>query len=353
MTTFSYADTWSVDGIGGVNGVTVNAYKASRFTGTPGFNAAPPSGGADATATTANADGAPGSFIIALPTSEPYHLSLSSGGDTYWKGPVAGLFMDEAAEGGSSPGGTMSPLLGITGTVDPGASGDNYFDLIFSSSATSAAAALRVRNSSGGVIAEITNAEGWRVFGERNQAAPSTSGPYMALDGTTNPPSILLPSTSYGAGNRIWSFAGTPAAQWVSGTTNVGDLWFNQTNQLWYQCIVSGAGTGPGTWILYGAIVPVNAQTGTTYTAALTDIGQTIEMSNTSANTLTVPPHASVAWPQGATFDVTQVNSGVTTIAAGVGVTINSVGGLVMAEWVTVSLRYRGGDVWLLTGATT
>ena len=48
-----------------------------------------------------------------------------------------------------------------------------------------------------------------------------------------------------------------------------------------------------------------------------------------------------------------QVNTGVTTIVPGAGVTINSVGGLIMAEWVTVSLRYRGSSTWPLTGATT
>jgi hypothetical protein len=66
-----------------------------------------------------------------------------------------------------------------------------------------------------------------------------------------------------------------------------------------------------------------NAQTGTTYTLVLTDASKYVSMSNASANTLTVPPNSSVAFPTGTRLMVQQRGAGSTTIAAGSGVTIN------------------------------
>lgn len=96
----------------------------------------------------------------------------------------------------------------------------------------------------------------------------------------------------------------------------------------------------------------VNRQTAN-YTLQLSDAGNIVEMNTTGSNTLTVPPDSSVDWPANTILEVSQVNSGVTTITPGAGVTINSVGGDVMSQWLTVSLRYRGSSTWLLTGGTT
>lgn len=68
----------------------------------------------------------------------------------------------------------------------------------------------------------------------------------------------------------------------------------------------------------------INAQTGTSYTLVIGDIRKNITMSNAAANTLTVPPNASVAFPVGTKVLVTQSGAGSTTIAAGSGVTINA-----------------------------
>lgn len=67
----------------------------------------------------------------------------------------------------------------------------------------------------------------------------------------------------------------------------------------------------------------INAQTGTTYTLVLSDTRKNVTMTNASANTLTVPPNSSVAFPVGTKVLVTQSGAGATTIAAGAGVTIN------------------------------
>jgi hypothetical protein len=59
-----------------------------------------------------------------------------------------------------------------------------------------------------------------------------------------------------------------------------------------------------------------DAQTGTTYTTILNDNGQVITMNNASANTLSIPTNASVAYPVGTQINVLQIGAGQTTIQA-------------------------------------
>ena len=95
-----------------------------------------------------------------------------------------------------------------------------------------------------------------------------------------------------------------------------------------------------------------NAQVGTTYTLALTDDGKIVEMNNASANTLTVPPNSSVAFPVGAQILVLQTGAGQTTLAAGAGVTINSKDGnlKLSAQWCAATLIKRATDSWVVVG---
>ena len=95
-----------------------------------------------------------------------------------------------------------------------------------------------------------------------------------------------------------------------------------------------------------------NAQVGTTYTLALTDDGKVVEMNNASANTLTVPPNSSVAFPVGAQILVLQTGAGQTTVAAGAGVTVNSKDGnlKLSAQWCAATLIKRATDVWVVVG---
>ena len=74
-------------------------------------------------------------------------------------------------------------------------------------------------------------------------------------------------------------------------------------------------------------LVATNEKTGS-YTLALGDAQGVVEMNVASANTLTVPPNSSVAYPVGTSILVVQTGAGQTTIAAGAGVTVNSYIGL-------------------------
>lgn len=96
----------------------------------------------------------------------------------------------------------------------------------------------------------------------------------------------------------------------------------------------------------------LNQQVGTTYTLVLADSGKLVEMNNASANTLTVPPNSSVAFPVGSQILVLQTGAGQTTVAAGAGVTVNSKDGnlKLSAQWCGVTLIKRATDVWVAIG---
>lgn len=87
------------------------------------------------------------------------------------------------------------------------------------------------------------------------------------------------------------------------------------------------------------------------HTLVLGNLGRAVEMNVATANTVTVPPNSSVAFPVGAVVEVCQVGAGQTTIVAGAGVTIQTPQTLVLVgQWSTVSLRQRAVDVWVLAG---
>ena len=102
--------------------------------------------------------------------------------------------------------------------------------------------------------------------------------------------------------------------------------------------------------------VAFNAQTGTTYTFALTDANNTVvSLSNASAITATVPPNSSVAFPVGAILQFFQGGAGQVTIAAGSGVTITSIGATASApktriQYSACSAIQTSANNWLVLG---
>lgn len=100
-----------------------------------------------------------------------------------------------------------------------------------------------------------------------------------------------------------------------------------------------------------------NAQTGTTYTLVLTDANKVVSMSNASANTLTIPPNSSVAFPTGTIITIFALGAGTTTVAGGTGVTLSGNGGSGSAYSADIQTRYAaatiikiGTDSWLISG---
>jgi len=90
-----------------------------------------------------------------------------------------------------------------------------------------------------------------------------------------------------------------------------------------------------------------NAQTGTTYTLASTDLNKLVTTSNASAVTVTVPPSVFSAGQQ---INVQSIGVGLTSFAQGSGVTITSTGAVSTAP--VLRARYSAATV-ICTGSNT
>ena len=92
----------------------------------------------------------------------------------------------------------------------------------------------------------------------------------------------------------------------------------------------------------------------TSYTVVLGDEGNVVEMESSSANTVTIPTNASVAFNIGSSIDVFQKGTGQTTIVAGAGVTILKTPGLKLRDrYSMATLIKRDTDTWIVSGDLT
>jgi hypothetical protein len=94
-----------------------------------------------------------------------------------------------------------------------------------------------------------------------------------------------------------------------------------------------------------------NAQTGTTYTLALTDVAKVVSLTNAAAITLTVPTNATVAFPTGTQILLYQGGAGQVTIS-GAGVTLRSQGSKlkIAGQYGVAGLIKLATDEWVAFG---
>ena len=102
----------------------------------------------------------------------------------------------------------------------------------------------------------------------------------------------------------------------------------------------------------------LNAQTGTTYTAASTDQYQVlVTMSNASANAFKIPTNASVAFPVGTVITVMNIGAGTCTISAVTSgtTTVLSAGATAaaptVAQYKSAACIKTATDTWYVVGA--
>ena len=112
--------------------------------------------------------------------------------------------------------------------------------------------------------------------------------------------------------------AGEPGAETDTGKLKVGNGSTAWTSLPYLTGAVSGLTDSD-----VAAVAP-NDQTGTTYTLVLADKHRTVTASNAAAQTYTVPPNSSVAYPLGTVLTVVAKGAGQVTLAPGSGVTLNS-----------------------------
>ena len=100
---------------------------------------------------------------------------------------------------------------------------------------------------------------------------------------------------------------------------------------------IDSTGTGQGN--LSGSLSAINNQTAS-YQLVSSDANSYVRMNVGSANTVTVPPDATISFVTGTVVTVRQIGAGQTTITAGSGVTITSPS--------TLSLRVQNSTVQLI-----
>jgi hypothetical protein len=98
--------------------------------------------------------------------------------------------------------------------------------------------------------------------------------------------------------------------------------------------------------------IPLNAQTGTTYTLAVGDAGELVTLSNASAITLTVPTNASVPFAIGTQITIAQSGAGQVTISPAVGVTVSAADTAtkLRTQWSAATLIKTNTNNWILIG---
>lgn len=115
---------------------------------------------------------------------------------------------------------------------------------------------------------------------------------------------------------------------------------------------ITGGSVSPST------ALTINAQTGTTYTFALTDANNTlVTASNGSAQTYSIPTNGNVAFPVGATINIIQIGSGQVTINAVTSgtTTISSTGATatapkLRAQYSMATCIKVATDIWYVVG---
>jgi hypothetical protein len=100
-----------------------------------------------------------------------------------------------------------------------------------------------------------------------------------------------------------------------------------------------------------------NAQSGSTYTVANTDIYQVlVQATNASTKTITIAPDSTLtSAAQGSTITFMNSGAGLLTFAAGAGVTITSAGAVsaapTLAQYKTAVAIRTGANAWTIVGA--
>jgi hypothetical protein len=163
---------------------------------------------------------------------------------------------------------------------------------------------------------------------------------------TLTAPTMTAPVLGTPASGTLTNTTGFPAANLAGLGTGVATFLATPSSANLAAAVTDEIGTGN----VQLSDLATSAQTAS-YTLVLADKGKLVEMSNASANNLTVPLNATVAYPVGTQINVLQTGTGQTTIVATGGVTINATPGLKLrTQWSSATLIKRGTDTWVAVG---
>jgi hypothetical protein len=212
-----------------------------------------------------------------------------------------------------------------------------------------------------GLFRDANDSGKWKLFKD-NQATPTTT---VNTSGTGYAVATLVANLEGAVtGNVTGDASGTAATVTGAAQTNItslGTLTALQVDNvnINLNTITSSDSNGALTLDANGTgavnvIRTINANAATTYTLALTDAGKIITSTNASAQTITIPPNSSIAFPIGTQIEVYNLGATVTSVQGGSGVTLNGVStgtGALTAQYSAVSIFKIATDTWLMAGA--
>ena len=175
-------------------------------------------------------------------------------------------------------------------------------------------------------------------------ANPVLASGEFGFETDTNKGKIGNGTTAY---NSLSYVVGAFPASALSGTTLASNVVTSSLTSVGTLTSLSVTGN-----VVYH--LSTNAQGGTAYTLAAGDDGAIMELSNSGAVSLTVPPNSAVPFVIGTQIQILQVGSGQVTVTPGSGVTVNATPGLkTRAQWSFATLVKRATDTWVLVGDLT
>lgn len=144
---------------------------------------------------------------------------------------------------------------------------------------------------------------------------------------------------------------GTVSNKTIQANTGLGAndplLEYVSASSRWKQCL--GGVCSP---IGSASILSENAQSGTMYTFALSDIGGIVGFSNAANISAIVPQNSSVAFPVGSLINVVQKGAGTVAVTPGPGVTVNALSGNLgsSGQYARMQLFKQATDSWYVFG---
>jgi hypothetical protein len=189
------------------------------------------------------------------------------------------------------------------------------------------------------------------VSGSTAQATIVTSGATNAayVAGAGGFDTFLLCVSAYTSGSATVVLNPSRAlnAGLLGGAGGGAAVWGAITGTLASQTDLEAALSGRVTFL-----ITLNTQTAS-YTLALADENALVRMNVATANNLTVPTNATVAFPVGTSVTVRQVGAGTTTIVPAVGVTITTPSSLILrVQYSSAQLVQVAANTWDLIGDT-
>jgi hypothetical protein len=90
----------------------------------------------------------------------------------------------------------------------------------------------------------------------------------------------------------------------------------------------------------------------TAYTLVLTDAGKTVEINNSSAAVLTIPPSTAVGFLDGTYVNIVRKGSGAVSVTTGSGVTIlsKSSARILTSQYSAATIYRSSANSWILAG---